>query len=209
MLEAGFRELGEQLLSARERQEQAYAGLQECNRHYAGLLSEDRTEEAEELFWSLRELEADCLRRFKAEQDAFVRIDWYGNVFYPHELLIQKLDLLTGAAEDLKEGRLSPALKKLYQVDNNAYAFMFGPGVYRHFTDYVLRQPKERLKWGAGRLMEHAELYGLVRNLLRKQKTGEKDYRVEMSSLREICRAEGKQALEAVRELCRRVEENF
>ena len=47
------------------------------------------------------------------------------------------------------------ALRKLYDVDNNAYAFMFDKEVYRHFTDYVYHQPKERLKWGYRRLMQH------------------------------------------------------
>lgn len=208
-LEAALRNLKEQLLLAREREEQAYIRLKEQNSRYDRLLSEGRCEEAEELFSSLRELEADCLRKFKAEQDAFVRIDWYGNVLYPHELLIQKLSLLTGAALDLKEGRLSQALKKLYQVDNNAYAFMFGPEVYRHFTDYVLRQPKERLKWGYGRLMEHADLYELVRSLLKKQGKGEKEYREEAVYLEKVCGEERKQALCAVEELCRTVKKSF
>lgn len=204
-----FRSLRERLLSAKDRQQEAYSKLQEQNRRYSKLLCENRQEEAEELFWSLREQEEDSLRRFKAEQDAFVRIDWYGNVFYPHELVIQKLDLLTGAAVDLMEGQLSSALKKLYQVDNNAYAFMFGLGVYRHFTDYVLRQPRERLKWGFQRLMEHADLYELVRNLLDKQEKGEKEYQAETAALWEICREEGRKALNVVQELGRSTEQNF
>lgn len=67
------------------------------------------------------------------------------------------------------------ALRKLYDVDNNAYAFMFDKEVYRHFTDYVYHQPKERLKWGYRRLMQHENLYDLVKQLLKKEEAGEKD----------------------------------
>lgn len=201
--------LKQQLLSAQERQEEAYIRLQEENSRYDGLLAGGRLEEAEALFLSLREKEADCLKRFKAEQDALVRIDWYGNVLYPHELQIQKLDLLTGAALDLEEGRLSQALKKLYQVDNNAYAFMFSSEVYRHFTDYVLKQPKERLKWGYQRLLEHADLYELVRSLLQKKEKGGGQYREETDMLWEICGRERRRAADIVEELGRRIIESF
>ena len=60
--------------------------------------------------------------------------------------------------------------KKIYQVDNNAYAFMFDEYVYRHFTDYVFNQPKDRLKWGYGRLLGHEDLYHVVKCLLKKEK---------------------------------------
>lgn len=100
-----------------------------------------------------------------------MRIDWYGNVLYPHEICSANLRLLGGAVRNLKEQRLSSALRKLYQVDNNAYAFNFDEEVYRHFTDYVFHQPKDRLKWGYGRLPEHENLYGTVKQLLTKRKT--------------------------------------
>lgn len=66
------------------------------------------------------------------------------------------------------------ALRKLYDVDNNAYAFMFDKEVYEHFTDYVYHQPKERLKWGYRRLMQHENLYDLVKQLLKKKKQEKK-----------------------------------
>ena len=63
----------------------------------------------------------------------FVRIDWYGNVYYLHELCMEKIRLLGGAVKNLREERSQLLCRKLYQVDNNAYAFMFSE-VYRHFT---------------------------------------------------------------------------
>ena len=94
---------------------------------------------------------------------------------------------------NLKEQRLSSALRKLYQVDNNAYAFNFDKEVYRHFTDYVFHQPKDRLKWGYGRLLEHENLYGTVKQLLQKEKTmaesgmTEMDYGEDIVSLEQAC----------------------
>lgn len=173
-----------------------YEQIAEYNRNYRQMLHEGRDAEAEGLYEQTRELEQKLLVKFKLEQDAFVRIDWYGNVLYPHEICSTNLRLLGGAVRNLKEQRLSSALRKLYQVDNNAYAFNFDEEVYRHFTDYVFHQPKDRLKWGYGRLPEHENLYGTIKQLLQKEKqletlTGsgmkEMDYREEIASLEHAC----------------------
>ena len=173
-----------------------YEQIAEYNRNYRQMLHEGRYAEAEELFRQTRPLEQKLLAKFKQEQDAFVRIDWYGNVLYPHEICSTNLRLLGGAVRNLKEQRLSSALRKLYQVDNNAYAFNFDEEVYRHFTDYVFHQPKDRLKWGYGRLPEHENLYGTVKQLLQKEKQleaftesgmTEMDYREEIASLQHAC----------------------
>ena len=173
-----------------------YEAVEEYNRNYKQLLRDGKCDEAEGLFRQTRPLEQKLLARFQQEQDAFVRIDWYGNVLYPHEICSANLRLLGGAVRNLKEQRLSSALRKLYQVDNNAYAFNFDEEVYRHFTDYVFHQPKDRLKWGYGRLPEHENLYGTVKQLLQKEKqqealTGsgmkEMDYREEIASLEHAC----------------------
>ena len=42
----------------------------------------------------------------------------------------------------LEEGEIEEALKALYEVDNNCYAFLFDEEVYYHFTEYILHQPK-------------------------------------------------------------------
>ena len=173
-----------------------YEAVEEYNRNYKQLLRDGKYDGAEELFRQTRPLEQKLLARFKQEQDAFVRIDWYGNVLYPHEICSTNLRLLGGAVRNLKEQRLSSALRKLYQVDNNAYAFNFDEEVYSHFTDYVFHQPKDRLKWGYGRLPEHENLYGTVKQLLQKEKhletltesgMKEMDYREEIASLEHAC----------------------
>mgnify|MGYP004469478329 CR=1 FL=1 len=163
----------------------AWHALDKLNQAYAQAMEENDLSRAEEIFRQTRALEAAALARFKAEQDAFVRIDWYGNVSYPHELLFNKLHLLHGAIRNLRGGHTSSALRKLYQVDNNAYAFMFDKEVYHHFTDSVLRQPWRRSKWCYGRLVGHEDLYALVTSLLRKEKEGVTDFTPEIAALEE------------------------
>lgn len=160
------------LCQAQEKAIRDYEEIDAINTCHSSLLKQGRYEEADGLFAGTRQLEQQVLSRFKTAQDTFVRIDWYGNVRYPHEILLQNLKLLSGAASNLRQGNLSSALGKLYRVDNNAYAFMFDEAVYSHFTDYVFHQPRERLKWGYGRLMPHKNFYGMVKSLLKKTAQG-------------------------------------
>ena len=64
---------------------------------------------------------------------------------------------------------------------------MFDEDVYNHFTDYVFHQPRERLKWGYGRIMEHEKLYTLVRRLMEKEKTAGSDFESEILRLKKVC----------------------
>ena len=162
-------DLEKMLSDAADVAESRYESRRSLNSHYRALLAEGRQKEAECLYLESREAEKEALRRFKYAQDELVRIDWYGNVHYPHEILLQNSRLIGGAIANLKEQNLSSALRKLYQVDNNAYAFMFDEEVYNHFTDYVLNQPQDRLKWGYRRLMPHENIYALVKDLLQKK----------------------------------------
>lgn len=162
-------DLEKMLSDAADVAESRYESRRSLNSHYRALLAEGRQKEAECLYLEAREAEKEALRRFKYAQDELVRIDWYGNVHYPHEILLQNIRLIGGAIANLKEQNLSSALRKLYQVDNNAYAFMFDEEVYNHFTDYVLNQPQDRLKWGYRRLMPHENIYALVKDLLQKK----------------------------------------
>ena len=87
---------------------------------------------------------------FRKGQDYFVRLNWQDEVLFPHEAA---------------SGEIEEALKALYEVDNNCYAFLFDEEVYYHFTEYILHQPKDRLMWGAGRILHHENLYGIVKRL--------------------------------------------
>ena len=180
--------LEKMLADAKNVAESRYESRRSLNSRYRALLSDGKEEAAECLYLEAREAEEEALRRFKCAQDELVRIDWYGNVHYPHEILLQNIRLIGGAIANLKEQNLSSALRKLYQVDNNAYAFMFDEEVYNHFTDYVLNQPQDRLKWGYKRLMPHENLYALVKDLLNKKETAPEELSLtcEISHLTKI-----------------------
>ena len=94
-----------------------------------------------------------------------------------------RLQLLEGAVRNLKEGRLSAALRKLYEIDSNRYAFLFEEEVYRHFTSYALDQSADRLKWGTGRIIGFENFFPVVTGLLEKEKMGCSDFTEEIAQL--------------------------
>ena len=194
---------------AQKKEKQSYDQTAAINARYHMLLANGNMEEAEQLFVENRSREAKLLAKFKQEQDCFVRIDWYGEVFFPHEILWKNIGLLQDTVDALEQSDVDKALEKIYQVDNNAYAFMFDEYVYRHFTDYVFNQPKERLKWGYGRLLEHEDLYHVVKCLLKKRKEADTDYREELHYLKECYNKQTGRLLGTLKEISQTIQEMF
>lgn len=194
---------------AQKKEKQSYDQTAAINARYHMLLANGNMEEAEQIFVENRSREEKLLTKFKQEQDRFVRIDWYGEVFFPHEILWKNIGLLQDAINALEQSDVDKALEKIYQVDNNAYAFMFDEYVYRHFTDYVFNQPKERLKWGYGRLLEHEDLYHVVKCLLKKRKEADKDYREELHYLKECHKKQTGRLIDTLKETGQTIQEMF
>lgn len=194
---------------AQKKEKQSYDQTAAINACYHMLLANGNMEEAEQHFVENRSREEKLLAKFKQEQDCFVRIDWYGEVFFPHEILWKNIGLLQDTIDALEQSDVDKALEKIYQVDNNAYAFMFDEYVYRHFTDYVFNQPKDRLKWGYGRLLEHEDLYHVVKCLLKKRKEADTDYREELHYLKECYNKQTGRLLGALKEISQTIQEMF
>lgn len=195
--------------AAQEKAKQSYNQTAAINARYRKLIANGNMEEAEQLFAENRARETEMLAKFKQEQDYFVRIDWYGEVFFPHEILWKNIGLLQDTIHALEQSDVDKALEKIYQVDNNAYAFMFDEYVYRHFTDYVFNQPKERLKWGYGRLLGHEDLYHVVKCLLKKRKEEDTDYREELHYLKECYKKQTRRLCDTLKEISQTVQEMF
>lgn len=200
--------LTDALQAAAEAADPIYRKVTGLNAAYAQALAENRLAEADELFSRSRAAEAKLLAAFQKEQDTFVRIDWHGNVLFPHRILQEHLLLLSEAVNDLRQGKISVALRKLYQVDNNFYAFSFDREVYEHFTGNSLYQPKERLKWGYGRIIGHEDLFDVVISLLEKERNADSDCSDEIAFLEnayerqaELYRSEIKKMKEATDEI--------
>ena len=102
---------------------------------------------------------------------------------FPHEAASNNICYLNQAVQALEEGEIEEALKALYEVDNNCYAFLFDEEVYYHFTEYIMKQSPDRLMWGKGRIIHHENLYDLVESL--KEKKPGDSLEAEKQSLRE------------------------
>ena len=63
----------------------------------------------------------------------------------------------------LNKGDIATAIDEyLWAIDNNWYAYDFDKEVFDYFTDYVLEAPKEKLMWGAGRIVGHEDLFDTI-----------------------------------------------
>ena len=142
--------------------ENIYDKICQINAEYA-TLSDSDARIAFRHKWESARLE--LLKIFRKTQDYLVRLNWQDEVIFPQEAASKNIRQLEKASRALSEGNITDALKALYRVDNNMYAFLFDEEVYYHFTEYILHQPKDRLMWGAGRIMHHENLYGIVQKL--------------------------------------------
>ncbi|MGI6069809.1 MAG: M28 family peptidase [Blautia sp.] len=161
--------LGGSLADAVDMAKELYKDVQKINAEYGKLLDEGKRGKARRLYERTRPVEKALLAMFQLEQDAFVRLDWHNEVYFPQEIVENTLCYVDRAMEELRSGNITQALTALYHVDNNRYAFQFEEAVYAHFTVNVLQQLPDRLKWGAGRVRYHENLYGLVQRLLKRR----------------------------------------
>lgn len=140
------------------------------------------------------DLNSSLLYIFRKEQDYFVRLNWHDDVLFPQQGVGENLKAIYKALACLKEDDPEGALEAVYEIDNNRYAFLFDREVFRYFTEYVLNQPADRLKWGYGRIIHHENLYDLVVSLKKKnklQKAGERpDLEEEYKTLLQAAKAQ-------------------
>lgn len=128
-------------------------------------------------------IEAELLKAFALAQDTLVTLNWQDDVLFPYETAMNDVVFLGKAIDALSSekdadkplNRIKNALNWIYRIDNNQYAFKFERAVYEYFTGYVLNQPRERLKWGYGRIIHHENLYEVVRSLIDKLVSGGKN----------------------------------
>ena len=145
--------------------EALYSKIREINRAYGRLLDRGEEEKAFLLAAGCRSLNRELLRIFKKEQDYFVRLSWHDDVLFPQQAVQENVRAMDRAIACLENRNLPGALEAVYTIDNNRYAFLFEEEVYTYFTEYVLNQPPGRLKWGAGRIVHHQNLFRLVESL--------------------------------------------
>ena len=126
------------------------------------------------------------MNAFRKAQDSFVRLDWQDTVLFPQQAVRQNLSHIRDAISCLEQRDAAGALEAIYKIDNNCYAFQFDEEVFDYFTDYVFCQPKERLQWGAGRIVHHENLFQLVQKLKKKSTSGVTDFAEELRILNRV-----------------------
>lgn len=131
-------------------------------------------------------LQRQLLYLFRKCQDYFVRLNWHDEVLFPHEAAQSNLRHIGDAVRSLENKDVRGALDALYLVDNNQYAFQFDDEVYHYFTEYVLNQEKDRLQWGAGRIVHHVDLSKEVKSLKKKIAEGGHDVSEELYALKKM-----------------------
>ncbi len=181
--EANETVLLERLKKAKELGRQLYDQIQKINETYKNLLETGKCEEAKAMAAEYAALNSSLLYIFRKEQDYFVRLNWHDDVLFPQQGVGENLKAIYKALGCLKEDDPEGALEAVYEIDNNRYAFLFEQRVYRHFTQYVFSQPKERLKWGYRRIVGYINLYATVKSLLEKKAKGITDYTAEAAFL--------------------------
>lgn len=179
--------LNHALLQAKENSHKLYKKICRKNAEYLRLLAHNKEQPySEEEFHRYREITYHLLQIFQMEQNEFVRLNWHDDVKFPHEIVIQNLKQVSLAIDKLKQKDIKSAMRAIYHIDNNRYAFLFEREVFEYFTNYVLNQPRERLQWGAGRIIAHENLFDLVESLKEKIDSTHSSYRKEIEQLKVV-----------------------
>lgn len=164
--------------------EKTNAEVKEVNHSYVEALNDGDRKNAQKLYEESRELNKKLLNIFKLTQDNLVKLTWEDVVIFPHEHAQNNIENLSHSIEALKKGDIGLALDEyLWQIDNNWYAYDWEKEVYDYYTDYVLKQPADRLLWGAGRIVDYIDLYETINSLSDKRDQSDADVSKEIKNL--------------------------
>ena len=179
-------ELMTELETAIATAEKINKNVNEINDKYLKALNEGDTKNAQKLYDESRQLNTGLLETFKFAQDHFVKLTWEDEPIFPHEHAQNNIENLALSIEALKKGDVNTPLDEyLYAIDNNWYTYDFDKEVNQYFTDYVLKQPADRLLWGAGRIVGHEDLYDTINSLLEKRDQTDANVTEEIEALTE------------------------
>lgn len=164
--------------------EEVNTKVNEVNEKYAEALKKGDADAAKKLYEESRELNSGLLAAYKYAEDQFVRLTWEDEPIFPHEHAQNNIKNLAASIDSLKEGDIATPLDEyLYAIDNNWYAYDFDKDVYNYFTDYVVKAPKEKLMWGADRIVDHEDLFDTIQSLKAKKELDGADVSVEIETL--------------------------
>ena len=100
---------------------------------------------------------------------------------------------------------------QMVYLDKRKMGYLYDDGTFCVFMDNETYDqvsiPKERLKWGYGRIVGHEDLYVIVSGLLQKEKTGDMDCNPEISLLEEAVMRQTDLYREEIRKMKENVKE--
>ena len=161
--------------------------LTDINNKYEQAVKNNNTAEVKKYGTKADTVNKQLLALYKYCQDSFIKLTWEDDSIFPHEHAQNNINALNEAVALLEKGDIDTAVNDhLSLVDNNWYALSFDKETYEYFTNQVFKQDKERLNWGAGRIMGHEDLYDIIFSLQQKQKSGEKNVKNEIEALKKI-----------------------
>lgn len=161
------------------------AKVSQINAAYQGALLSGDFDEAKAIYKASRSLNQGLLQIFKFAQDHLVRLTWEDEPIFPHEHGQNNVENLRLSLEALGNGDLqTPVDEYLFSIDNNWYAYDFDKDVHNFFTAQALDQPADRLMWGAGRIVDHEDLYDVINSLLEKYDDTDADVAGEIGALK-------------------------
>ncbi|TQR21842.1 M28 family peptidase [Psychrobacillus vulpis] len=164
--------------------EDVNAKVSKVNEDYLAALTKGDADTAKKLYEESRELNSGLLAAFKYAEDQFVRLTWEDEPIFPHEHAQNNIKNLALSIDSLNQGDIAtPIDEYLWAIDNNWYAYDFEKEVYDYFTDYVLEAPKEKLMWGAGRIVGHEDLFDTISSLKNKSEQSDADVSAELKTL--------------------------
>ena len=161
--------------------------LADINNKHEQAIKSNNTAEIKKYETKADTVNKQLLALYKYCQDSFIKLTWEDDSIFPHEHAQNNINALNEAVALLEKGDIDTAVNDhLSLIDNNWYALSFDKETYEYFTNQVLKQDKERLNWGAGRIMGHEDLYDIIFSLKKKKKSGEKNVKNEIEALKKI-----------------------
>ncbi|MGL4737963.1 MAG: M28 family peptidase [Cellulosilyticaceae bacterium] len=167
--------------------DKAYTQVEQLEQAYKQAQLVGNAKQVEVIKKQGQKINSELRRLFKYCEDEFVRLTWEDSYRFPHQTLQSNIEKLEEAVAALATGDLDVAYDDtLWAVDNNFYAYDFSKETFDFFTDQVMKQPADRLNWGAGRVMGHVDLYDIIESIGQKRTQKDADVTQEIKQLKEI-----------------------
>ncbi|HML38481.1 MAG TPA: hypothetical protein PKA19_13850, partial [Bacillota bacterium] len=172
----------DQAVAAGEKLNQKIASM---NSDYAAALKSGNSSKIESIGTEAKELNLKLAAINKKTTLDFTKLDNDISIVFPAEVPTANLTALADAISGLEKGNAGPALDDdLWAVDDNYGAYNFDRATCQYFIDQLMKQPADRLAWGANMVYGNLDLFDVIQSLKAKNDTGATDFSAEIATLK-------------------------